>query len=353
MARRPSLWWQIFKVAATYVGTVVGAGFASGQETLRFFGAYGRAGLMGIGVATLLFCLFGIQVMELGRRLNARSHREVLHYIGGPRLGKAMDLVITLFLGATLTVMVAGGGAVFAEQMRLPHAVGTVLTAVISGLTILAGMRGIMAANAVVVPLLTTAVVGLSLTSIRFHGLNPILANTIPWPFLAPVRSWFAASWLYVAYNLVLSISVLAPLGSTIKDRRALIGGGLVGGLSLGILATGIKLAISAHMPDIGLYEVPMLFLARLHSPPVQWFYTLILWAEIYTTAIATAYGFASRAADVVHGSYRGTVIIVTALALMASGIGFSRLVGFLYPLFGGLALVVLLCLGRAAVKPH
>ena len=27
----------ILKVAATYIGTVVGAGFASGQETLQFF----------------------------------------------------------------------------------------------------------------------------------------------------------------------------------------------------------------------------------------------------------------------------------------------------------------------------
>ncbi|HEY3367537.1 MAG TPA: hypothetical protein VGK74_20970 [Symbiobacteriaceae bacterium] len=345
MARehQPGLALQTFRVAATYVGTVVGAGFASGQETLRFFAAYGRAGLIGVAVSTVLFCLFGIQIMELGRRLEAKSHREILHYACGPYLGRMMDVVITLFLGATLTVMVAGGGAVFAEQLGLSRALGTVLTSVLTGLTILAGMRGIMAANSVVVPLLSVAVFGLTAASIRFHGLDPILTRTVPWPLLAPVKSWFAASWLYVGYNLVLSISVLGPLGAEVKDRRALVGGGLAGGLVLGLLAAGIKLALSAHMPDIGKFEMPMLFLARLHPLPVQWFYTLILWAEIYTTAIASAYGFASRGAEVLRGgSYRGTVVVVTALSLLGSGIGFSRLLGFLYPLFGVVSLVVL-----------
>jgi uncharacterized membrane protein YkvI len=341
-ASRTRFGGQVFRVAATYVGTVVGAGFASGQETLRFFTAYGRAGLLGIALATILFCVFGVMVMELGRKLQARSHREILHYACGPRLGRVMDVVITLFLGATLTIMVAGGGAVVTEQVGLPRSIGTILTAGLSGLTILAGMRGIMAANSVVVPMLATAVAGLSAATIHYHGLGPILSNSVPWPLLAPVQSWFLASWLYVGYNLVLSISVLGPLGAEVNDARVLRYGGLVGGLVLGVLAAGIKLAVSAHMPDIGTHEVPMLFLARLHPRPVQWFYTLILWAEIYTTAIACAYGFAGRVTELTRGSYRGVVVLVTALALFCSGIGFSRLLSLLYPLFGFATLGVL-----------
>lgn len=333
---------QTFRVAATYVGTVVGAGFASGQEMLRFFVAYGRAGLAGVGVATLLFCLFGVLVMDLGRRLRVRSHREILYYACGQQIGKLMDVVITLFLGATLTVMVAGGGAVFAEQLGLPRAIGSILTAGLASLTILAGMRGIMAANSVVVPLLAVAVTGLSLASLRLHGLGAILDQAAPWPMWAPVNSWAVAALLYVGYNLVLSISVLGPLGAEVGDRRIIIAGGILGGLALGLLAVAIKLAVAAHMPDIGRVEVPMLFLARLHPRPVQWFYMLILWAEIYTTATACAYGFASRFAEVMHSSYRGVVVLVTAMSLFGSGFGFSVLLAKLYPTFGLITLVVL-----------
>jgi uncharacterized membrane protein YkvI len=351
LSNRSGKAWQVFRVAATYVGTVVGAGFASGQETLRFFGAYGKAGMAGLALATVLFCIYGILIMDLGRKLSARSHREILHFACGPYIGRIMDGLVTLFLGATLTVMVAGGGAVFAEQMGLPRAVGTLLTAGLAGLTILGGMRGIMAANSVVVPLLTVAVVGLSAASIQHHGLGAILLGTAAWPALAPVHSWFMAALLYVGYNLVLSISVLGPLGAEVKERRVIVWGGIAGGVALGILAAGIKLAVSAHMPEIGHFEIPMLFLARLHARPVQWFYTLILWAEIYTTAIACAYGFAGRATEIFRGGYRGMVVLITALALFTSGFGFSTLLAFLYPLFGFITLVVLVCLASLGLR--
>lgn len=333
---------ETFVVAATYIGTVVGAGFASGQETLRFFAAYGKPGLVGIGVSTLLFILYGYLVMILGNRLKARSHREVLHHVCGPKIGRLMDGVITLFLGGTFAVMVAGGGAVFTEQIGAPRALGVILTAGLAGVTILSGLRGILAANSLVVPMLTVTVLGLAASSVLFHGIGPIVAGTVPWPALAPVRSWFLAAWLYTGYNLVLSISVLAPLGAAVQDRRALLLGAVAGGGALGLLAVGIKLAVSAHMPEIGRYEVPMLFLARLHPRPVQWAYTAILWAEVYTTAIACAYGFARRMTDALGGGYRGVVVLATALALFISGFGFSGLVGVLYPLFGLVTLVVL-----------
>lgn len=347
----PSWGVQVFRIAATYVGTVVGAGFASGQETLRFFGAYGRNGLIGIGLSTVLFIAFGALVMDLGRRLGARSHRQILIHVCGENLGRVMDGVITLFLGATLTVMVAGGGAIFAEQVGLPKGIGVILTAGLAGVTILAGMRGIMTANSVVVPLLTLTVMGLTISSISYHGLELILSGTLPWPHLAPVKSWMLATWLYVGYNLVLSISILGPLGAEAPDRKAIWSGAAAGGLTLGLLALGIKLAVSAHMPEIGQYEVPMLFLARLHMHPVQWIYTLILWAEIYTTAIACAYGFASRAAEVLRTRYRNVVVLVTALALFFSGFGFSRLLTVLYPLFGMATLIVVACLSLTVFR--
>ncbi|HYG60086.1 MAG TPA: hypothetical protein VD902_18625, partial [Symbiobacteriaceae bacterium] len=199
--------------------------------------------------------------------------------------------------------------------------------------------------------LLTVAVAGLSLASINFHGLGTILQGTVPWPGLAPVKSWFLASGLYVAYNLVLAISVLGPLGAEVEDRRVVVAGGVLGGLALGTLAIGIKLALSAHMPDIGTVEVPMLHLARLHPKPVQWFYMLILWAEIYTTAISCAYGFAGRVAELFRGSYRGVVVVVTALSLFGSGIGFSALLSTLYPFFGAVTLVVMLGLAYMTLR--
>ena len=49
MTKRTAL--DIIRVAMTYAGTIIGAGFVSGQELLQFFVAYGTTGLAGIMVA--------------------------------------------------------------------------------------------------------------------------------------------------------------------------------------------------------------------------------------------------------------------------------------------------------------
>lgn len=338
----------VFRVATTYIGTVVGAGFASGQETLRFFAAYGPAGLAGILLATLLFCVLGISAMNLGRRRRAETHREILHHILGAPLARIMDGAITVFLGITLTVMIAGGGAIFAQQFGAPFPLGTLFTAVLAGATIMAGMRGVISANAVVVPLLTLAVLGLVAASLQHHGLGEALGALTPNAALAPARSWWMSALLYVSYNLVLSLSVLGPLGAEVDDRQSLLWGGLLGGLALGLMAAGMMLAVSVHLPEAAV-EIPMLYLTRFHGRFVQWFYALVLWAEIYTTAVACAYGFAGRLGQIWR--YREAVVASVCLALVGSSFGFSQLLALFYPLIGLFALVVLFGLLREPLR--
>lgn len=357
----------MFRVAATYMGTVVGAGFASGQEALRFFAAYGAHGLWGLALATGLLCAYGVLIMDLGHRLGARSHREVLEYACGPRVGAWTDLTVSAFLLAILSVMLAGGGAVAAEQLHLPLWAGALATAALTVATILSGMGGIMTANSIVVPLLTLLVSGLSLYSVSFHGLH----GHLPAPALAAAPNWFVSAWLYAGYNLVLSISVLAPLGAEVADRGALALGGLIGGLGLGLLAAGIHLSLGIHLPEASQFQIPMLFLARFHPRPVQVAYTLILWAEIYTTAIASAFGLARRVADSLAAwrlpghpagqprpghdaaagrAYRWAALAAVCVALAGAPFGFSRLVSTLYPAFGVVSVIVLLMLGWQAL---
>jgi uncharacterized membrane protein YkvI len=342
---------RVFRAATTYMGTIVGAGFASGQETLKFFTAFGSNGLWGLLLATAGFCFYGVLVMDLGRRLKARSHREVLEWACGTRLGGALDLVTTCFLAAILVVMIAGGAAVAAEQLGVPRFAGALVTAALTVATVLTGMRGIMAANCVVVPLLVLAVVALSAAAIASGHLQGWRMAEQPWPALAAAPHWALAACLYVGYNLVLAISILAPLGAELEDRRAIILGGAIGGLGLGALAAVIRLALGYHMPDAAVWEVPMLFLARLQPAAVAFFYTLILWAEIYTTAIASAYGFARRIAETFRVPYPTVVLLSAAGALAFSRVGFARLVETLYPFFGYVTVGLLAVLGLRALS--
>lgn len=50
---------DVFKIAGAFVGVLVGAGFASGQELLVFFVNFGAWGVAGTLVSAALFTFLG------------------------------------------------------------------------------------------------------------------------------------------------------------------------------------------------------------------------------------------------------------------------------------------------------
>ena len=55
------------KVAFTYAGCIVGAGFLSGQELWQFFGSYGNLGVLGFVLAIVIQAVLGTIVINYAR----------------------------------------------------------------------------------------------------------------------------------------------------------------------------------------------------------------------------------------------------------------------------------------------
>jgi len=258
MIKRKNL--SVLTIAATYIGTVVGAGFATGQEVFQFFTLFGWWGVVGQIIATALFIYFGYIVMKLARELNAKSHLEVIRYAGGKWVGTIIDWVITFFLFGALVIMAAGAGAIFDEQFGFSSFIGSWLMIVITLITVVLGLRNIIKAISFVVPFLLLAVLSVSLYSIFTNPITPAkLAFLARSPkFAAP--NWLIATVLYVSYNMVLSVAVLAPLGVLVEKKENLFKGALLGGLGLGLGALVINVAMIANIPQTSLFEVPMVY---------------------------------------------------------------------------------------------
>jgi uncharacterized membrane protein YkvI len=335
-----------FRVAATYIGTVVGAGFASGQEVLQFFSFFGAWGAIGLALVTVLFIYFGVVIMDLGRGVSARSHLEVIRHSGGKVLGGIIDAIISFFLFGSLTTMIAGTGALFVQEFHLPGLLGCGLMAILTAITVLTGIRGVINSISIVVPFLIAAVVGTCVFAMMqtppdFHAtMYPAATSGI-------ITNWFMASILYVSYNTLVSVAVLGPLGVHARNKKTISRGALLGGLGLGVAAFLIYLALSGNLSMLSRVEVPMLYLAGSVSSVLQIAYAVVLAAEIYTTAVGSLYGFAARFTDTKKSPAQGSwiIIIVTVAAFWASQLGFSNLVRYLYPIagYGGLLLLAIL----------
>lgn len=329
--------WQI---GATYIGTVVGAGFASGQEVLQFFGYFKYLGIISLLLTSYLFYYFGRIILGLGKELKAESHLPIINYAGGKWLGKFIDYVIIFFLFGALTAMVAGAGSIMEEQLNLSPLLGNGIMVIATLATVLAGIAGVISAISIVVPILLVSVFGISLYTIYNAGFS--FAAVSP-PGSPAVPYWPLSSIVYVSYNLVMAVAILGPLGFAARDQKAFRKGALWGGLGLGLGALAILVSILVTLPQSANYDIPMIYIAGQISPVVQRVYSFILFAEIYTTAVGSLFGFVVRLVSPrKKGTSRLVAIISSIAALVASQIGFTNLVRVLYPMVGYAGLLML-----------
>lgn len=332
--------WLLLKVVTTYIGAVIGAGFASGQEIMQFFVLHGSSGLRGVFLATVLFAYLGGLIMFLSVKSRSTSYGPLLRYLLGSRAGPWMDVLNLFMLLGGLSVMMAGSAALFHEQFALPARAGALVMGLLTALVILGGLEGVLTANILLVPLKFLAVAFISLAVLWQTGGFP---GDIPAPQSGGgvAGHWAPAGLLYVSYNMVVPLAVLSSLGRTVPLKVGVLGGAL-GGLLLGLAVSLVALAGLAHLPEAAHCQIPLLYLAGQMGEGVRWVLAFLIWLAVLTTSIADAHGIASRLAPEGGSRYRFYGIGACVLALPLSAFSFAGLVGFLYPLFGfaGLALL-------------
>ncbi len=330
MKAKPSL--NIFQIAFAYIGTVVGAGFASGQEVLQFFNAYGLWGLVGMLVSSLLFFFIGYSVLMMGRGLQAQSHLQIVRFTNGSLLGSLIDIVITLFMFGGLAAMLAGAGAIVREQFAFPPVWGILAMAVVTFVTVAAGTHGVVNAISFVVPFLIVSVLYISVSSL-LH--NPVTQAEIETAAALPgaTPNWLLSAVNYASYNIVISVGVLTPMGAVTADKRRLFWGALAGALALGLCLSAIYFGVLTNITNVHHMEVPMIEIARQISPAVQTVFAAVLFAEVYTTAVGNLFGLVQR---ISHKFPKWVfAAAATAAAFAVAQLGFSNMVKYLYPAVG------------------
>src|SRR5690625_492468 len=128
---------RILKIGFAFIGVIVGAGFASGQEILQYFTSFGTAGTLAAVVSTALFAYLGMTLANIGSRLKADSHKTAIYEISGRYLGVIVDAIIIFTLFGVGVVMIAGAGSTVNQQFGLPVFVGSIIMTVIVALAMM------------------------------------------------------------------------------------------------------------------------------------------------------------------------------------------------------------------------
>lgn len=337
---RTSVGTGSFGIALTFVGTVIGAGFASGQEILQFFGKYGSRGGWGIGLAMLVMGAATAKIFKIGSRLKSDSYRDFLAWLLGPGWLFWADLFFFLFILLLMGVMFAGCGAIF-EELQLGYGWGIFWTTLIIISVLALDLPGLVVVNMIIVPLMflaTLAIAAFSLTvQPAWGGIE------------APGAYWVAAALQFSSYNIILAIPVLVSISNQYPCQPILRRGGWLGCLCLGMMTAFIYGAIRFRLDSLRFTAFPMVELAKMWGKPVFLGYIFIIWGEMLTTLLANAYGLGKRVMALTGWPFQRIIWILAGLGIAIAQVGFVNLIRSVYPIYGYLSMA-LLCL--MLVKP-
>lgn len=336
--------WLAFQVACTYIGTVVGAGFASGQEVFQFFARFGTWGYPAICVATILFAWLGYRIMWLGNRLRARSYRELNVFLFGSRIGPFADVVLVFMLFGVTVAMIAGGGQLFHERLGVSFQIGAIATMVITFFTVIHGMNGILRANSLIVPTMISFVLYAAFEATRSQGFHASVNAAHQLGAGSPLIPLISAL-LYAALNIGLAAGVLLPLGCDIEDTGVLRAGAVFGALGLGSMLVAVMFTLLTHYPQALLLDVPMGYVAAQMGPLIQWVFVFVLWGEIYSTLVGDVFAVTMQFER--QSSRNNTVLVagILVIAYLVSQVGFAVIVKYAYTTFGFVSLVFVMAL--------
>ncbi len=331
-------------IAFLYVGTLMGAGFASGREIWQFFGVFGDHSYFAVLIVTILFILFGMITVKISDAIHTTDIGKIILPFENPYLSDFFGSVMAAILFIVYVVMAAAGGALFHAQFGLPKAIGGVVLMLMVIATILGGFERISKNFKYIIPVLLIVVFSVCLSIIVLKLPSP--GRDVPILISPMTPNWYASAVIYISYNMLAGIPILASSTSRAKSDKTALKGAALGGLLLGLSALIMDLAM---LTDTGLSAqsvLPILALSGKLSDGVRWIYAVLLLFAVYSSATSNFYGFTTKIRE---GRNKKLIIIFAAvIGFLLSLFGFAEIVAFVLPLEGYCGLIFL-----AAMTAH
>ena len=333
---------EILKIVFVIIGTLIGAGFASGQEIYSFFFKYGKSGILGIVLMSILLLIILVKILTIICENKIDTYKEFLELLINRKRqsnNKYLNIknitsnIINIFILITFYIMVAGFGAYFNQEFAINSLIGSVILAIIIYLTLLNDIKGLIRANEILIPTLILLVLIIGVISIKGINIKENIENMV----ILEKGSIVMSSIIYTSYNTILMIPVIITLRKYIKSNKEIKIISILVAIIILILSTLIYFMLF-ELDINDKVEMPIVYIVSKTSIYFKYVYGCIILGSIYTTAISLGNSFLKNTTKT-SKRFKSILIVICISSVMFSKIGFSNLVNLLYPIFGYIGL--------------
>ncbi|MBQ3573128.1 MAG: hypothetical protein IJA16_00880 [Clostridia bacterium] len=325
---------KILKLMSVYIGLIIGAGFASGREVLEYFNLKSNTSSFPIVLAAFLFAAISYIILSKASENGISDYDTYIDSVAGA-LSPAIRWFMLIYMFCGLFVMFSGSAALIYSLTPMPEIAGALLMAFICFCTISFDLKGIVAINAILVPLMICGIIYVSVCVAVFGDALTFSAEQ----YIS--GGALLSAVCYSAYNTVTAGAVLVPLSQG-ADKKTIRTASVLGGFVIGALIMLVWTVQGMNFDAVWDSELPMLELAALCGKTCKRVYSAVMFMAICTTAVSYGFGLMAHFSDRIKTTRQrmGFAAVICLCAIPPAMYGFSNLVAQLYSAFGYIGMV-------------
>ena len=346
--------------AGAVMSLLIGAAFATGQEVLMYFVAWGNEMFVVVAVILAIIIWVSLSFAAAGSRYHFEKNEDIFTFFCGKYFGRFYDYFTVVFSYACYLFMIGGVGSTMKEQFNMPGIIGIVGLSVIVVLTVTLGLQKITDILGCLGTLLLVVIALMSIGTLvqnwpqvasHFDTLNTqgpeyfgieksIAPNAVinALNYMGTVVIWFITSVTMMAVN---------------SERKREIQVGSVTGSVLFILVLLIvAFAMISVLDKVGASDVPSVLMAGFLWKPLASIFSVIVIGGSFTTAVPLLWTPVSRFAP--DGSRKAkllAVVLGVAGVVITMFIPYKTLMNYIMNIGGMLAYIMYVFILAADIK--
>ena len=304
---------NVISAAMVLIGTFIGAGFASGQEIMQYFGVFGKLGAFGIAISCMLLGAFTYCTADNIICLGEKAYIEkICKY-------KWVNLLFNCYMLLIFCTMITAFGESLNQAFGFPKIYGVIFIDAVTIIILYFDAEGLIKLNSAVTPLIILGIVFVY-----------CVKNTTE---VFSYNNFVTSGIIYKSYNVIYMPFVMVGMKNILSSRKNIM---LCTAVFCGTIFA-VALCILSILKGVDTTSaIPLL---NAVAKDYTLIFIFVLAMAMLTTAVSNGYGFIN--AVVINKRLSLTFLFVFSLLFSLFSFGF--IVRYLYSFFGYMGIYILL----------
>ena len=327
-------------ISGVFISSIIGAGFASGNEVLFYFSKFGSSGFWGILLSVLLFSLLQYLILSQSKHFGTNNFDEYLVNIMGKRPAYFISFAAHSFMLLIFSAMLSGFGEMIYMIFGIKKIYAVIFMLLCCYIILIKEYDAFVKSESILSVFIVFSIIFVGFYIMLFRETN-VFALHIP-------QTWVSSSVSYVSYNILTLTSVLCLMGKESNKKSAVISS-VITFFVLLILMIIFWYILCIYSGMINLGNIPMLTICFRQSYWLGILYACTIFIAMLTTAISNCFVLSQKLNIYLKKSLSNILIIVSSFFL--SGLDFSFIVDKLYRFVGIISIFLIISIIRKKNK--